>query len=57
MVAIFRRPELGFEAERAHVEKHFPPLVFAGKEDGLEVRLDYAQSRTRACSAASAPSA
>jgi hypothetical protein len=25
------------------VEKHFPPLTFQGKEDTLEVRLDYAQ--------------
>ncbi|HYO70340.1 MAG TPA: M48 family metallopeptidase [Archangium sp.] len=31
------------EAERQHVEKHFPPLTFQGKEAGLEVRLDYAQ--------------
>jgi Zn-dependent protease with chaperone function len=31
------------EAERQHVEKHFPPLTFQGKEDKLEVRLDYAQ--------------
>jgi Zn-dependent protease with chaperone function len=31
------------EAERQHVEKHFPPLSFQGKEDTLEVRLDYAQ--------------
>ncbi|AKJ05652.1 Zn-dependent protease with chaperone function [Archangium gephyra] len=31
------------EAERQHVEKHFPPLTFQGKEDTLEVRLDYAQ--------------
>ncbi|OJT23575.1 peptidase M48 [Archangium sp. Cb G35] len=31
------------EEERQHVEKHFPPLTFQGKEAGLEVRLDYAQ--------------
>jgi hypothetical protein len=31
------------EAERQHVEKHFPPLTFEGKETGLEVRLDFAQ--------------
>lgn len=31
------------EAERQHVEKHFPPLTFEGKEAGLEVRLDFAQ--------------
>ncbi|ATB40910.1 peptidase M48 [Cystobacter fuscus] len=31
------------EAERQHVEKHFPPLTFAGKEAGLEVHLDFAQ--------------
>jgi Zn-dependent protease with chaperone function len=37
------RYEPSTEAERQHVEKHFPPLTFAGKEDKLEVRLDYAQ--------------
>jgi Zn-dependent protease with chaperone function len=31
------------EAERQHVEKYFPPLTFPGKEEGLEVRLDFAQ--------------
>ncbi|RYZ42128.1 MAG: peptidase M48 [Myxococcaceae bacterium] len=31
------------EAERQHVERHFPPLTFEGKEAGLEVRLDFAQ--------------
>jgi Zn-dependent protease with chaperone function len=31
------------EAERQHVEKHFPPLAFTGKEAGLEVHLDFAQ--------------
>ncbi|HEX8538200.1 MAG TPA: peptidase M48, partial [Cystobacter sp.] len=31
------------EAEQRHVEKHFPPLSFAGKEAGLEVHLDFAQ--------------
>ncbi|WNG50367.1 M48 family metalloprotease [Archangium minus] len=31
------------EAERQHVEKHFPPLTFEGKEAGLEVHLDFAQ--------------
>lgn len=25
------------------MEKHFPPLTFEGKEDGLEVRMDFAQ--------------
>ncbi len=37
------RYEPSNEAERQHVEKHFPPLTFAGKEDKLEVRLDFAQ--------------
>ncbi|WP_309897260.1 M48 family metallopeptidase [Archangium sp.] len=37
------RYEPSNEAERQHVEKHFPPLTFAGKEDTLEVRLDFAQ--------------
>jgi Zn-dependent protease with chaperone function len=37
------RYEPSTEAERQHVEKYFPPLTFAGKEDGLEVRLDFAQ--------------
>lgn len=31
------------EAERQHVEKHFPPLTFEGKEDGPSVSLDFAQ--------------
>ncbi|RKG82897.1 M48 family metallopeptidase [Corallococcus terminator] len=31
------------EAERQHVERHFPPLTFEGKEVGLEARLDFAQ--------------
>ena len=31
------------EEERRHVEKHFPPLSFEGKEAGVEVRLDFAQ--------------
>ncbi|MET0403784.1 MAG: M48 family metalloprotease, partial [Cystobacter sp.] len=31
------------DAERQHVEKHFPPLAFEGKEAGLEVHLDFAQ--------------
>jgi Zn-dependent protease with chaperone function len=37
------RYEPSNEAERQHVEKHFPPLTFAGKEDKLEVRMDFAQ--------------
>jgi len=37
------RYEPSNETERQHVEKHFPPLTFAGKEDKLEVRLDFAQ--------------
>ncbi len=37
------RYEPANEAERQHVEKHFPPVTFAGKEDKLEVRLDFAQ--------------
>ena len=31
------------DEERRHVEKHFPPVAFEGKEPGYEVRLDYAQ--------------
>ncbi|WP_171410310.1 MULTISPECIES: M48 family metallopeptidase [Myxococcus] len=39
------RYEPSTEAERAHVEKHFPPLVFEGKEAGFDVQMDYAQVR------------
>jgi len=42
-VALAYRYEPANEAERRHVEKYFPPLTFAGKEDGLEVHLDFAQ--------------
>ncbi|WP_257453725.1 M48 family metallopeptidase [Archangium lipolyticum] len=42
-VALAYRYVPSTEAERRHVEKHFPPLTFEGKEAGLEVRLDYAQ--------------
>lgn len=42
-LALAYRYEPSTEAERRHVEKHFPPLTFEGKEAGLEVRLDYAQ--------------
>ncbi|WP_342380505.1 M48 family metallopeptidase [Myxococcus stipitatus] len=31
------------DEERQHVEKHFPPLEFAAKEAGHEVRLDFAE--------------
>lgn len=37
------RYEPSTEEERAHVEKHFPPLVFEGKEAGFDVQMDYAQ--------------
>ena len=42
-LALAYRYEPSTEAERQHVEKHFPPLTFEGKEDGLEVRMDFAQ--------------
>ncbi|HEY0092833.1 MAG TPA: M48 family metallopeptidase, partial [Archangium sp.] len=42
-VALAYRYVPSTEAERQHVEKYFPPLTFAGKEDGPEVRLDFAQ--------------
>ncbi len=42
-VALAYRYVPSTEAERQHVEKHFPPLTFEGKEDGPEVHLDYAQ--------------
>ncbi|HEX5751402.1 MAG TPA: M48 family metallopeptidase [Archangium sp.] len=42
-LALAYRYEPANEAERQHVEKHFPPLTFQGKEEKLEVRLDYAQ--------------
>ena len=42
-VALAYRYVPSTEAERQHVEKHFPSLAFEGKEDGLEVRLDHAQ--------------
>ncbi|QRO00173.1 M48 family metalloprotease [Archangium violaceum] len=42
-LALAYRYEPSTEAERRHVEKHFPPLTFEGKEAGLEVHLDFAQ--------------
>ncbi|EAU67870.1 peptidase, M48 family [Stigmatella aurantiaca DW4/3-1] len=42
-LALAYRYEPSTDAERQHVEKHFPPLVFEGKVAGLEVRLDFAQ--------------
>ncbi|RKH73414.1 M48 family metallopeptidase [Corallococcus aberystwythensis] len=42
-LALACRYEPATDAERQHVEKHFPPLVFEGKEAGFEVRMDYAQ--------------
>jgi Zn-dependent protease with chaperone function len=42
-LALAYRYEPSNEAERRHVEKHFPSLTFEGKEAGLEVGLDYAQ--------------
>jgi Zn-dependent protease with chaperone function len=42
-LALAYRYEPSTEAERQHVEKHFPPLTFQGKEPSLEVRLDFAQ--------------
>ena len=37
------RYEPSSDAERAHVEKHFPPLVFEGKDAGFDVQMDFAQ--------------
>ncbi|WP_246137026.1 M48 family metallopeptidase [Myxococcus llanfairpwllgwyngyllgogerychwyrndrobwllllantysiliogogogochensis] len=31
------------EAEREHVERHFPPLTFEGKDVGVDAQLDFAQ--------------
>lgn len=42
-VALAYRYEPSNAEERRHVERHFPPLTFAGKEQGLEVRMDFAQ--------------
>jgi hypothetical protein len=42
-LALAYRYEPSNAAERQHVEKHFPPLTFEGKEAGLEVLLDFAQ--------------
>ncbi|NOK15580.1 M48 family metallopeptidase [Corallococcus carmarthensis] len=42
-LALACRYEPSTDAERQHVEKHFPPLTFEGKEAGFEVRMDYAQ--------------
>ncbi|RKI73354.1 peptidase M48 [Corallococcus sp. AB049A] len=42
-LALARRYEPSTDAEREHVEKFFPALVFEGKEAGYEVRMDYAQ--------------
>jgi Zn-dependent protease with chaperone function len=42
-VALAYRYVPSTDEERRHVEAHFPPLTFEGKEPGQEVRLDYAQ--------------
>ncbi|MBN8228370.1 M48 family metallopeptidase [Corallococcus macrosporus] len=42
-LALACRYEPATDEERQLVEKHFPPLVFEGKEAGYEVRMDYAQ--------------
>ncbi|RKG81692.1 peptidase M48, partial [Corallococcus exercitus] len=42
-LALAYRYEPSTDAERQHVEKHFPPLVFEGKESGFEVRMNYAE--------------
>jgi len=42
-LALAYRYEPFTDAERQHVEKHFPPLVFEGKAPGSEVRMDFAQ--------------
>ncbi|MCP3097963.1 M48 family metallopeptidase [Myxococcus sp. K15C18031901] len=42
-LALAYRYEPATDAEREHVEKHFPPLTFEGKEPGFEARMDFAQ--------------
>lgn len=42
-LALACRYEPSTEEERRHVEKHFPPLVFEGKEARFEVRMNYAE--------------
>jgi len=42
-LALAYRYEPSNAEERRHVERHFPPLTFAGKEAGLEVRIDHAR--------------
>jgi Zn-dependent protease with chaperone function len=42
-LALAYRYEPANDAERQHVERHFPPLTFASKKPGAEVQLDFAQ--------------